>query len=89
MNEKTLKNLVKNLSGEYKEMGNFNFERYWKVKKEELGVEEFVDGLIDMEAERELAKVEAALAQTDDEESDEPAGFEGEGEEEEEEMTDE
>ncbi|MDC0553022.1 RNA polymerase sigma factor RpoD [Methylophilaceae bacterium] len=42
-----------------------------KVKKEELGVEEFVDGLIDMEAERELAKVEAALAQTDDEESDE------------------
>ena len=42
-----------------------------KVKKEELGVEEFVDGLIDMEAERELAKVEAALAQTDDEDSDE------------------
>ena len=34
-----------------------------KVKKEELGVEEFVDGLIDMEAERELAKVEAALAE--------------------------
>ena len=42
-----------------------------KVKKEELGVEEFVDGLIDMEAERELAKVESALAQTDDEDSDE------------------
>jgi len=42
-----------------------------KVKKEELGVEEFVDGLIDMEAERELAKVEAALAQTDDKDSDE------------------
>ena len=42
-----------------------------KVKKEELGVEEFVDGLIDMEAEKELAKVEAALAQTDNEDSDE------------------
>ena len=42
-----------------------------KVKKEELGVEEFVDGLIDMEAESELAKVESALAQTDDEDSDE------------------
>jgi len=41
-----------------------------KVKKEELGVEEFVDGLIDMEAEKELAKVEAALAQTDNEDSD-------------------
>ena len=32
-----------------------------KVKKAEIGVEEFVDGLIDMEAEKELAKVEAAL----------------------------
>jgi len=32
-----------------------------KVKKAEIGVDEFVDGLIDMEAERELAKVEAAL----------------------------
>jgi len=32
-----------------------------KVKKKEIGVDEFVDGLIDMEAERELAKVEAAL----------------------------
>jgi len=43
-----------------------------KVKKEELGVEEFVDGLIDMEAEKELAKVEAALTQNeDDEEEDE------------------
>jgi RNA polymerase primary sigma factor len=39
-----------------------------KLKKEELGVEEFVDGLIDMEAEKELAKVEAALTQSDDEE---------------------
>ena len=37
-----------------------------KVKKGELGVEEFVDGLIDMEAEKELAKVEAALTQTED-----------------------
>ena len=27
-----------------------------KVKKNELGVDEFVDGLIDMEAEKELAK---------------------------------
>ena len=43
-----------------------------KVKKEELGVEEFVDGLIDMEAEKELAKVEAALTQThEDEDEDE------------------
>ena len=32
-----------------------------KVKKAEIGVDEFVDGLIDMEAEKELAKVEAAL----------------------------
>ncbi len=32
-----------------------------KVKKKEIGVDEFVDGLIDMEAEKELAKVEAAL----------------------------
>ena len=32
-----------------------------KVKKSEIGVHEFVDGLIDMEAEKELAKVEAAL----------------------------
>ena len=32
-----------------------------KVKKGEIGVDEFVDGLIDMEAEKELAKVEAAL----------------------------
>ena len=39
-----------------------------KVKKGELGVEEFVDGLIDMEAEKELAKVEAALTQTEDDE---------------------
>jgi len=35
-----------------------------KVKKGELGVDEFVDGLIDMEAEKELAKVEAALIQS-------------------------
>jgi RNA polymerase primary sigma factor len=43
-----------------------------KVKKEELGVEEFVDGLIDMEAEKELAKVEAALTQNhEDEDEDE------------------
>ena len=33
-----------------------------KVKKAEIGVDEFIDGLIDMEAEKELAKVEAALA---------------------------
>jgi RNA polymerase primary sigma factor len=32
-----------------------------KVKKAEIGVDEFIDGLIDMEAEKELAKVEAAL----------------------------
>ena len=32
-----------------------------KVRKNELGVDEFVDGLIDVEAEKELAKVEAAL----------------------------
>ena len=43
-----------------------------KVKKEELGVEEFVDGLIDMEAEKELAKVEAALTQNhEDQDEDE------------------
>ena len=32
-----------------------------KVKKAEIGVDEFVDGLIDMEAAKELQKVEAAL----------------------------
>ena len=32
-----------------------------KVRKNELGVDEFVDGLIDVEAEKELAKVAAAL----------------------------
>jgi RNA polymerase primary sigma factor len=32
-----------------------------KVKKAEIGVDEFIDGLIDMEAEKELAKVDAAL----------------------------
>ena len=32
-----------------------------KVKKAEIGVDEFVDGLIDMEAQKELEKVEAAL----------------------------
>ena len=48
-----------------------------KVKKSEIGVDEFIDGLIDMEAEKELAKVEAALAleasnseQEDDDEND-------------------
>ena len=48
-----------------------------KVKKAEIGVDEFIDGLIDMEAEKELAKVEAALApeasdseQEDDDEND-------------------
>jgi RNA polymerase primary sigma factor len=46
-----------------------------KVKNKELGVDEFVDGLIDMEAEKEMAKVEAALLPQpegqDDEEEDE------------------
>jgi len=32
-----------------------------KVKNKELGVDEFIDGLIDLEAEKEMAKVEAAL----------------------------
>ncbi|MDC0183297.1 RNA polymerase sigma factor RpoD, partial [Nitrosomonadales bacterium] len=45
-----------------------------KVKKGEIGVDEFVDGLIDMEAEKELAKVEAALeieaSESDQEEDD-------------------
>jgi len=51
-----------------------------KVKKAEIGVEEFVDGLIDMEAEKELAKVEAALeleasgAQEDEAEEDNDTG---------------
>ena len=51
-----------------------------KVKKAEIGVEEFVDGLIDMEAEKELAKVEAALeleasgAQEDETEEDNDTG---------------
>ena len=49
-----------------------------KVKNKELGVDEFVDGLIDMEAEKEMAKVEAALLPQ--EETDEE---EGEGDEEE------
>ena len=34
---------------------------FYKVRKNELGVDEFVDGLIDVEAEKELAKVAAAL----------------------------
>ena len=38
-----------------------------KVRKGELGVDEFVDGLIDVEAEKELAKVEAALESAADE----------------------
>ena len=42
-----------------------------KVRKNELGVDEFVDGLIDVEAEKELAKVEAALETAADEESEE------------------
>jgi len=42
-----------------------------KVKKEEIGVEEFVDGLIDVEAEQELAKVEAALEEVDEPDEDE------------------
>ena len=42
-----------------------------KVKKAEIGVDEFVDGLIDMEAEKELAKVQAALeAEASDSEED-------------------
>ena len=51
-----------------------------KVKKAEIGVEEFVDGLIDMEAEKELAKVAAALeleasgAQEDETEEDNDTG---------------
>ena len=51
-----------------------------KVKKAEIGVDEFVDGLIDMEAEKELAKVEAALeleasgAQEDETEDDNDTG---------------
>ena len=42
-----------------------------KVRKNELGVDEFVDGLIDVEAEKELAKVEAALETAADEGSEE------------------
>src|SRR6056300_1852912 len=42
-----------------------------KVRKNELGVDEFVDGLIDVEAEKELAKVEAALETAADEASEE------------------
>jgi len=42
-----------------------------KVRKNELGVDEFVDGLIDVEAEKELAKVEAALERPADDGSEE------------------
>jgi RNA polymerase primary sigma factor len=48
-----------------------------KVKKGEVGVDEFVDGLIDMEAEKELAKVAAALlpsANSDDDDDDDDTG---------------
>ena len=44
-----------------------------RVKKEELGVDEFVDGLIDIEAEQELAKVEAALTAADEPETENEA----------------
>ena len=44
-----------------------------KVRKDELGVDEFVDGLIDVEAEKELAKVEAALESAADEGAEEGA----------------
>lgn len=44
-----------------------------RVKKEELGVDEFVDGLIDIEAEKELAKVEAALTAADEPETENEA----------------
>ena len=42
-----------------------------KVRKNELGVDEFVDGLIDVEAEKELAKVEAALETAADDSAEE------------------
>jgi len=42
-----------------------------KVRKNELGVDEFVDGLIDVEAEKELEKVQAALETAADEDSEE------------------
>ncbi len=42
-----------------------------KVRKNELGVDEFVDGLIDVEAEKELAKVEAALETAADDDAEE------------------
>ena len=42
-----------------------------KVKKKELGVEEFVDGLIDLEAEKELAKLAAPVLPKGDEEEEE------------------
>ena len=45
-----------------------------KVKNKELGVDEFIDGLIDLEAEKEMAKVEAALlpqVENDEEEEEE------------------
>jgi len=40
-----------------------------RVKKAEISVDEFVDGLIDIEAEQELAKVEAALTAADEPET--------------------
>ena len=46
-----------------------------KVKKKEIGVEEFVDGLIDLEAEKELAKLAApVLPKSDDEEEEVDTG---------------
>ena len=46
-----------------------------KVKKKELGVEEFVDGLIDLEAEKELAKLAApVLPKGNDEEEEVDTG---------------
>jgi RNA polymerase primary sigma factor len=42
-----------------------------KVRKNELGVDEFVDGLIDVEAEKELAKVAAALETVADDDAEE------------------
>ena len=45
-----------------------------RVKKAEISVDEFVDGLIDIEAEQELAKVEAALTAADEPETSDEDG---------------
>ena len=55
-----------------------------RVKKAEISVDEFVDGLIDIEAEQELAKVEAALTaadepETSDEDDDDDSDSGGKG----------